>query len=53
MIISTGIYGTISNIVTADLYKDVEQLKNNLTTLTTSHLSGSTDHDGQSRPIRK
>jgi phosphate uptake regulator len=46
-ITSTGIYGTASTIVTSDLYEDVEQLKTNLTTLTTSHLSVATNHDGR------
>ena len=46
-ITSTGIYGTASTIVTSDLYEDVEQLKTNLTTLTTSHLSVTSDHDGR------
>jgi hypothetical protein len=44
---STGIYGVNSTIVTSDLYEDVEQLKTNLTTLTTSHLSVSSNHDGR------
>jgi len=44
---STGIYGTSSTIVTSDLYEHVEQLKTNLTTLTTSHLSVATNHDGR------
>jgi phosphate uptake regulator len=44
---STGIYGVNSTIVTSDLYEDVEQLKTNLTTLTTSHLSVATNHDGR------
>jgi hypothetical protein len=46
-ITSTGIYGTASTIVTSDLYEDVEQLKTNLTTLTTSHLSVTSNHDGR------
>ncbi len=44
---STGIYGVNSTIVTSDLYEDVEQLKRNLTTLTTSHLSVTSNHDGR------
>jgi hypothetical protein len=44
---STGIYGVNSTIVTSDLYEDVEQLKTNLTTLTTSHLSVASNHDGR------
>ena len=44
---STGIYGTNSTIVTSDLYEDVEQLKSNLTILTTSHLSVTSNHDGR------
>jgi hypothetical protein len=46
-ITSTGIYGVNSTIVTSDLYEDVELLKTNLTTLTTSHLSTATNHDGR------
>ena len=46
MITSTGIHGTSLTIVTSDLYEDVEQLKTNLTTLT-SHLSTTTGHDGR------
>ena len=46
-ITSTGIYGVNSTIVTSDLYEDVDQLKTNLTTLTTSHLSVATNHDGR------
>jgi hypothetical protein len=38
---STGIYGS------SYLYEDVEELKTNLTTLTTSHLSTVTNHDGR------
>jgi hypothetical protein len=38
---STGIYGS------SYLYEDVEELKTNLTTLTTSHLSTATNHDGR------
>jgi len=34
-----------STIVTSDLYEDVEQLKTNVTTLTSSHLSTATEHD--------
>jgi hypothetical protein len=44
---STGIYGVNTTIVTSDLYEDIEQLKSNLTTLTTSHLSVATNHDGR------
>ena len=44
---TTGLYGTSTTIVTSDLYEDVEQLKTNLTTLTTSHLSVATEHDGR------
>jgi hypothetical protein len=44
---STGIYGVNSTIVTSDLYEDVETLKSNLTTLTTSHLSVASNHDGR------
>ena len=44
---TTGLYGTSTTIVTSDLYEDVEQLKTNLTTLTTSHLSVATNHDGR------
>ena len=46
-ITSTGIYGTSSTIITSDLYEDVEQLKPNVTTLTASHLSVATNHDGR------
>ena len=46
-ITSTGIYGTSSTIVTSDLYEDVEQLKTNVTTLTTAHLSTASEHDGR------
>ena len=43
---STGIYGTSTTIVTSDLYEDVEQLKTNVTTLTSSHLNTASEHDG-------
>jgi hypothetical protein len=46
-ITSTGIYGVNSTIVTSDLYEDIEQLKTNVATLTTSHLSTATNHDGR------
>ena len=46
-ITSTGIYGTSSTIVTSDLYEDIEQLKTNKTTLTASHLSVATNHEGR------
>ncbi len=46
-ITSTGIYGSSSTIITSDLYEDVEQLKPNVTTLTASHLSVATNHDGR------
>jgi hypothetical protein len=43
---STGIYGTSTTIVTSDLCEDVEQLKTNVTTLTSSHLNTASEHDG-------
>ena len=44
---TTGLYGSNSVIINNDLFEDVEQLKTDVITLTTSHLSVGTEHDGR------
>ena len=43
---STGLYGS-ATIVNTDLFDDVEQLKTDVTNLTTSYNSTTTEHDGR------
>ena len=44
---TTGLYGSNSVIINNDLFEDVETLKTDVITLTTSHLSVATEHDGR------